>query len=120
MIGRWDCHLPTYANLPTELASVCQDARPIWVMGRRWPLVGVGSSATEEAPGSLQGDVVERWLAGPTESIRKPGRATTPALTRHKPECRSALAHVFEMTLARHRLDEEVAQCPNQPVDSVG
>jgi hypothetical protein len=32
---------------------------------------------------------------------------------------RRALAHVFEMTLARHRLDEEVAQRPDQRIDPV-
>src|ERR1700737_4980471 len=32
-------------------------------------------------------------------------------------QCRRALAHVFEMTLVRHRLDEEVAHRPDQRID---
>jgi hypothetical protein len=35
-------------------------------------------------------------------------------------QCRGALAHVFEMALARHRLHEQVGQCPDQGVDSIG
>jgi len=34
-------------------------------------------------------------------------------------QCRRALPHVFEMTLARHRLDEEVAHRPDQRIDPV-
>jgi Ku70/Ku80 beta-barrel domain len=34
-------------------------------------------------------------------------------------QCRRALAHVFEMTLARHRLDEEIAHRPDQRIDPV-
>src|SRR5258705_13871606 len=34
-------------------------------------------------------------------------------------QCRRALAHVFEMTLVRHRLDEEVAHRPDQRIDPV-
>ena len=34
-------------------------------------------------------------------------------------QCRRALAHVFEMTLARHRLDEEVAHRPDRRIDPV-
>ena len=34
-------------------------------------------------------------------------------------QCRRELPHVFEMTLARHRLDEEVAHRPDQRIDPV-
>ena len=40
-------------------------------------------------------------------------------LGRRRLQCRRALAHVFEMTLARHRLDEEVAHRPDQRIDPV-
>jgi hypothetical protein len=38
-------------------------------------------------------------------------------LGRRRLQCRRALPHVFEMPLARHRLDEEVAHRPDQRID---
>ena len=40
-------------------------------------------------------------------------------LRRRRLQCRRALPHVFEMPLARHRLDEEVAHRPDQRIDPV-
>src|SRR5207237_9177291 len=40
-------------------------------------------------------------------------------LRRWRLQCRSPLPHVLEMPLARHRLDEEVGQRPDQRIDPV-
>ena len=40
-------------------------------------------------------------------------------LRRRRLQCRRALPHVFEMPLARHRLDEEVAHRPDQRIDPI-